>query len=272
VLADPAVWITELRASHQRQADLVGRLGPEDLRRPSYDRDWTVTQVLGHMGSGAEITRLRVDAALTGSPPLGREDFQKIWSRWDGMAPEAVAEAMVESDRACVARFESLDERALRDLRVPFLPGREQDARAAAASRLNEHALHSWDTAVTFDPEAKVAPGSVPLLLANLVEELGWLVARMVRRKAGDSLASKLGDQRVLVRTTDPDRWVVIVLGEEPRVLGAEPDGQARLVIPAEAFLRLVYGRLDPDHTPPGIDVAPPLRLDDLRVLFPGLS
>jgi hypothetical protein len=197
VLADPAVWIRELRASHQRQADLVGRLGPEDLRRPSYDRGWTVTQVLGHMGNGAEITRRRLDAALTGSPQPEREDFQKIWDRWDSMAPEAVAEAMVESDRACVALFESLDERTL--------------------------------------------------------------------------LASKLGDQPILVRTTDPERWMAIVPGEEPQVLQAEPGGQARLVIPAEAFLRLVYGRLDPDHTPAGVEAVPPLELDDLRALFPGL-
>lgn len=271
MLADPAVWIRELRASHQRQADLVGRLGPEDLRRSSYDRGWTVTQVLGHVGSGAEITRRRLDAALTGSPQPEREDFQKIWDRWDSMAPEAVAEAMVESDRACVALFESRDERTLRELRVPFLPGMVQDARGAVAGRLNEHALHSWDTAVTFDPTARVAPGSVPLLLANLVEGLGWLVARMTHGEAGARLASKLGDQPILVRTTDPERWMAIVPGEEPQVLQAEPGGQARLVIPAEAFLRLVYGRLDPDHTPAGVEAVPPLELDDLRALFPGL-
>ena len=28
-------------------------------------------------------------------------------------------------------------------------------------------------------------------------------------------------------------------------------DGQHQLVLPAEAFARLVYGRLDRDHTPP---------------------
>jgi uncharacterized protein (TIGR03083 family) len=271
VQADPAVWIRELRASHQRQAELVGRLGPEDLRRPSYDREWTVTQLLGHMGSGAEITRLRLDATLTGSPQLEREDMQKIWDRWNSMAPEAVAEAMVESDRSCVLRFESLDAQTLRELRVPFFAGMVQDAVGAVAGRLNEHALHSWDTAVTFDPTARVAPGSVPLLLSNLVEGLGWLVARMVRREASVELASKLGEARVVVRTTDPERWIAIVLAEEPRVLQAEPGGQPRLVAPAEAFLRLVYGRLDADHTPAGIEVVPPLDLDDFRALFPGL-
>jgi hypothetical protein len=45
-------------------------------------------------------------------------------------------------------------------------------------------------------------------------------------------------------------------------------DGLPELRLPAEAFVRLVYGRLGPHHTPPveadGVD------LDELRQLFPG--
>ena len=44
--------------------------------------------------------------------------------------------------------------------------------------------------------------------------------------------------------------------------------GLSELRLPAEAFVRLLYGRLDPDHTPPaestGVD------LDELRPIFPG--
>jgi hypothetical protein len=38
--------------------------------------------------------------------------------------------------------------------------------------------------------------------------------------------------------------------------------------LPAEAFLRLVYGRLDPDHTPP-VDTQD-VELGTLRSIFPG--
>jgi hypothetical protein len=41
------------------------------------------------------------------------------------------------------------------------------------------------------------------------------------------------------------------------------------LRLPAEAFLRLVYGRLDPEHTPAG--VTENAHLDVLRPVFPGL-
>jgi hypothetical protein len=38
--------------------------------------------------------------------------------------------------------------------------------------------------------------------------------------------------------------------------------------MPAECFIRLVYGRLDPQHTPPlQADAA---TLDELRAVFPG--
>jgi hypothetical protein len=38
-------------------------------------------------------------------------------------------------------------------------------------------------------------------------------------------------------------------------------------MLPAESLVRLVYGRLDPDHTSP---VVGPGSLDDLRPVFPG--
>jgi hypothetical protein len=40
------------------------------------------------------------------------------------------------------------------------------------------------------------------------------------------------------------------------------------LELPAEAFVRLVYGRLDPAHTPP---VSGTADLDELRSVFPGV-
>ena len=50
---------------------------------------------------------------------------------------------------------------------------------------------------------------------------------------------------------------------------GEPEEPLAELRLPAEALIRLVYGRLDPAHTPPvetrGVD------LDELRPIFPGL-
>jgi hypothetical protein len=49
----------------------------------------------------------------------------------------------------------------------------------------------------------------------------------------------------------------------------AADDGVAEVAMPAEALLRLAYGRLDPGHTPASVtgDAAD---LDRLRAVFPG--
>jgi hypothetical protein len=48
----------------------------------------------------------------------------------------------------------------------------------------------------------------------------------------------------------------------------AEPGQSPDLVLPAEALSRLVYGRLDPDHTPEFTGDA--AVLETLRAVFPG--
>jgi hypothetical protein len=43
----------------------------------------------------------------------------------------------------------------------------------------------------------------------------------------------------------------------------------AQITLPAEAMLRLVYGRLDPGHTPTAATAGGP-GLDQVRAVFPG--
>lgn len=86
------------------------------------------------------------------------------------MPPEQQAAEMLDYDRACVEDFERLDQRARRELRITYGEDTVVDVAGAAALRFNEHALHSWDTAVSIDPGARIAQGSVPLLLDNLLE------------------------------------------------------------------------------------------------------
>ncbi len=122
---------------------------------------------------------------------------------------------------------------------------------------MSEHAIHTWDVAVALDRTATVAPDAIDLLIDTL--------ARLASRtgKPGGSA------RRVRVSTTDPERRFVLDIGESVTLQASESDeGQPDLRLPAEAFLRLVYGRLDPAHTPP-VD-APGVDLDELRATFQG--
>jgi hypothetical protein len=57
--------------------------------------------------------------------------------------------------------------------------------------------------------------------------------------------------------------------GDTAALASADAEGLNEVSMPAEALLRLAYGRLDPAHTPSDV-VTSPDDLDRLRAVFPG--
>ena len=73
------------------------------------------------------------------------------------------------------------------------------------------------------------------------------------------------------VRTTDPERtFAVRLIADGVKVAEGEGGGglEPDLALATEAFCRLVYGRLDPKHTPNFTGDGSVL--DTLRAVFPG--
>jgi uncharacterized protein (TIGR03083 family) len=260
---DSAQWLDALAGSHDSLAARVGELDGEGLRRRSYCDDWTVAQVLSHLGSGAEIFEAILDTVLAGEPAPPRESFPPIWDRWNAMTPEAQAEGFVAHDGQLVETLESLGDR-LDALEFTLFGGMRMDSVGFLAMRLGEHAIHAWDVAVAFDPGARVDPDAVALLIDRVP---------LVSGRAGK--AERAGDGRpfvVLVHTSEPARQFQITVADAVHVVEdpeSRPEAGDVLDLPAEALLRLVYGRLDPGHQPP---VAASGRgpLDRLRAVFPG--
>jgi hypothetical protein len=137
--------------------------------------------------------------------------------------------------------------------------------------------------AVAIDPGAAVAENAILPVMEQVTQ-----LFQFVAKPAGDSF-------RVRLRTTDPEGDYLLDVGESvtltdwaggpasngpasngpasngpasngPASNGSEVDGEIRL--PAEALLRLFYGRLDPEHTPEY--AAEGIELDRLRAVFPG--
>ncbi len=254
---DPRALIGVLRNSHERLAGLVRPLTPDQLRAQSYDTDWTIAQVLSHLGSGAEIATLSLAAALGGRDQLDQGAFPAIWDTWNNRTPELQAADCLIWDGEHVSRLEQLTGAELDSIGLDFF-GRQLDAAGLIRLRLSEHAIHVWDVAVSIDPGATVADDAI----APAMEQIAQLLP-FVAKPAGDSF-------RVRLRTTAPDGDYLLEVGESVTwsdwAEGSDTDGEIRL--PAEALLRLFYGRLDPEHTPEysatGID------LDRLRAVFPG--
>jgi uncharacterized protein (TIGR03083 family) len=253
----PGPWIAVLRSSHERLQALVEPLDLGQLEQPSYASKWSIAQVLSHLGSQAEIFGLWLDASLSGEEPPGRDAFGPIWDSWNARNPQAQASDALQADRVTLERMESLDADQLAGLHLQMF-GMDLDAAGLARMRVGEHAVHTWDVAVALDPAATVAPDAVGLL----VDTLGPFIGRAAKPDGVQ--------RRLRVSTTGPERDFILATGESVTLTTADgEEGLPELRLPAEALIRLAYGRLDPAHTPPvqasGVD------LDELRAIFPGI-
>lgn len=258
-------WIAALRGSQQRLASLARTLGPQQLRGSSYCTGWTIAQVLSHLGSQAEISSRNLAAVLAGKPPLTQDDLQAIWAVWDARDPDEQAAQFLVTDADNVERFEQLGDEQLDGLRIEMF-GMEFDATGLAWMRLGEHAVHEWDVAVCVDPQARIAADAVALLAGRLSLTAGW-AGKPQGERFGVGIQATEPEQRFLLDVSDSVSLAAVPPGEP--AAGGEPT--ARIEMPAEALLRLVYGRLDPAHTPPVRTLSGQIDLDLLRRTFPGL-
>jgi uncharacterized protein (TIGR03083 family) len=250
--------VAVMRRSHAEMREWVNGSTPDALETQSGSSEWTVADVLSHLGSAAEIGRNTLVA--------GKGDFDAapaIWDRWNAMSPAEKASNFVAADGRLVEAYEALndDELAHKKVDVGFLPA-PIDVTFLARMRLSEVALHRWDIAVAFDPEATVPEYLVPVVLPLLPAFTGFFA-----KSSGQT-------GRVAITTTSPARHFLLELSDDGVSLaesGAGAVGGAtRLTLPGEALLRLTAGRLDPDHTPAGVEAVGDISVDDLRRLFPG--
>lgn len=251
------VLLAALRNSRARLVEVATPLTAEQVREQSYDTDWSIAQVLSHMATGSIFFKFILEAGLAGEPAPGIDVMRPIWDEWNAKSPDDQARDAVVTDGALLAAFEALDAQQRDDWQLDFF-GIDADFARLVQMRLSEHSVHTWDFVVALDPKALLLPDAVDLL----VDTLSPLVARV---------GKPLDHQLVVgIETDNPNRNFVLTVdadGATLEPLDARFEADRLLALPAEAFIRLVYGRLDADHTPPGVD--DPI-LDVLRSVFVG--
>jgi uncharacterized protein (TIGR03083 family) len=252
----PTPQLEALRTSVDHLRAIVGPLDDAVLGSQAYPSKWTVAQVLSHIGSGAVILQRRLDDGLN-RESIPDEFSPAVWDEWNAKPPRAQADDALAADAALLDRLDALtpDERE----RFSFSMGPLTfDLPGFIGLRLNEHAFHTWDIEVALDDSATI-PADIA---AHVVDNL-QLIARFTGKHDGEPTS-------ITVRTTDPERTFTLGLTSGGVTLepGSSSTGDAVLEIPAEAFARLLYGRLDPDHTPTAIADDP--TVDRLRRTFPG--
>jgi hypothetical protein len=182
--------------------------------------------------------------------------MQAIWDEWNAKDPDAQAADSLLADDLLTHRLYGLTAEDEDNMRFAMGPA-ELDLLTFLGLRLNEHSLHTWDIVVTFDATATLSDSAAALIVDTLP---------MIVRWAGKPTGA---ERDLSIRTVSPDRTFALALRPDGLALSpGDPEVEPDLVLPAEALIRLVYGRLDPDHTPRGIVGVD--HLDELREVFPG--
>jgi uncharacterized protein (TIGR03083 family) len=250
--------VDALRASSEHLHALVAPLDDDALAGPAFPTEWTIADVLSHVGSGAVIMQRRVDDARRGLATP--EHFApSVWDEWNAKSPRAKADDGLAADRALVEMLEQRVSAVADDDPLEFEMGPMTLGLAEFVGlRLNEHALHTWDIEVALDPDATLPDAAAAIAVDNL-----GLIMSYTARPTGDA-------RTIHVQTTTPARSFSVALTPESAVaaVDAEAAATADVTLAAEAWVRLVYGRLDAEHTPTFTGDA--TALDTLRNVFPG--
>ncbi|MGI5248038.1 maleylpyruvate isomerase N-terminal domain-containing protein [Actinacidiphila glaucinigra] len=259
-MATSDVRLAAMHTASWRLGATVGGLSGEQLLTPSFADGWSLAQVLVHLGTGAELCTAAVRRGLTGDLTRpSREEIADVSEQWIPLKPTAQRDAWQEAESALLRLLDSLDAEVRASVTVPYFTGPVGFA-DFTGYWLSEQSVHTWDVAVGLDGTAAIPEPEVALLWDRID-----MVASMSRD--GDTLA-RLGPRQIAVELTDPERRLCLALGSEVHFLpceGAEPTGTVSG--PAEAVLRLVYGRNRPED---GVSARDGVTLDDLHALFPG--
>lgn len=243
-----------LKISVDHLRSIMEPMSEEQYVASAHPTEWTVAQVMSHIGSAAVISKRHIDDSLNGRETPS-EFNQSVSDVWNAKTPHAQVTDSLDADHAVLTRMLELtpDERQrfYRNLGPWHL-----DFDQAVRLRLGEHVLHTWDIEEAFDPRATLQPGAVPFLFDNL-QLLMRFAAKPTERV-----------HTLHIRTTEPLHNLELRQSGDAVTLNEVDDMDVvDLELPAEAFIRLTYGRLDTQHTPDGID---PTHLDELRRVFPG--
>ena len=209
-MSDADATIAALRSGFDELAALVSGFGDDELAHPSGAAEWDVSQVLSHLGSGAEIAQNTLQVSLEGKPNPGMDFNRPVWARYDGASPRERAEWFLRANEALTQSYESLSEETRAEpARRPGLPagaggrgdgGRVPAQRARAALLGRPRRLRPRRDRRAGGGGASSPPGSA-----------GWRASSASRPRCGGKTAV------IAVTTTEPGAGLPAAPGRADR-------------------------------------------------------
>jgi uncharacterized protein (TIGR03083 family) len=203
-------------------------------------REWTARDVAAHVTDGAERAVVVARAALAGEPvpQYDTAERRRRHAALRGLPGDELA-ARMQRDLAAV--FEQLDGVPAATLHgtTANLGGGPHTLAQFADQRLVETSLHAWDIRAGSDPTATLTPETA----AAMIDFVLWRVPRLAHRGDAHGVAP-----RYLCELEGLGGGpVTLEIGQDgvAATRGAGTGADPTLTLPVEAFIRLVWGRLD---------------------------
>jgi uncharacterized protein (TIGR03083 family) len=207
---------------------------------PSHCKGWAAKDVVAHLLLGGRMFGGAMRAAMDGTdmPPFDRARMEADRATLAALPQEQALDELGELTAEQSAFLDGLDaEAAARSVTLPF---GTLTMWQLAAVRLNEVAIHHWDVRAGATRDAEISPEAVPALSMMAGQRMGMLARGEktdgtwqldVSAPQGGALGAPL---------------TLRVQGDEVTVQpGPAQNPDARLVLDGDAFIRLVWGRLD---------------------------
>ena len=236
----------DLEAEQQRLADILGALGADQWRSPSWAAGWTVADVMLHLAQSEEAVAASVAGGSAGPGAINRS----LGATTDEVAEQAVRAQRAEGSQVLQrwqqARVASLAALRAADpqQRVPWVDAPLKPA-TLATTRLAEHWAHGLDVTV---------PLGIAFPDTERLRHIAWLAHRTLPYAfagAGYPVAE------VRCELTAPDggsRWRF-----------GPPDADSAITGPAGAFCRVAVRRLAAAQS--GLDLTGPDAATALRLV-----
>jgi uncharacterized protein (TIGR03083 family) len=228
-----------IRGQLARLAGELRRLDAAGWDAPSACTGWSVKDVAAHMAESNDRFYQVISAALRGevAPEFTAPQRAERQAAVEAGSTDVIVEQLVGRGAAC---FDMLEGATAEELaRGVTVPAGQLSLAQVAPQRLSECTLHSWDIRVAREPGATLDADAVPLLLDGAIASAGRL---------GSRGAPSARNATYAVDVTGSGGGPVGVVVEQRAVRasrGAPARPDATLRLSGEAFVRLVWGRLD---------------------------
>ena len=247
-MSAPEQHVSVLQAEMRRLEEFLGTLSHEDWQRSSRCDQWTVADVVAHLTAMDQDCAARIGRALHGdaspppqAPPIAGQAAADIAHQAITMRQRLGNDLLPTFLTAQRALQETLATIGPADWDKPcYHPQGSVSIGWLVDALINERTIHGWDIQSVFDPNARLSPDCLPMMVERNAQRRRWRKAPSDAAQPAQSICYRfevtgVPHYRFDVILTDAQLYMEAV-GTAPADVTFRCDG--------ETFVLLMYGRI----------------------------